>query len=678
MTKNRLFFLLFFFLVIACTKREPMSSDYVTIDSLITEVRKQNNYSDTVKKNLENAFELLNGKVNDTLKRYYTLKISDQYYNFGLQKEYFNACQINLELAQKAKDSLRIGIVYYDLADYYRGQSINDTAYFFYNKALNYLAKDNFDKIGRTILNKAYLLRYENSFVESEVQTIKALEAAKKSENSRLVYDCYNNLGIVNNELKNYDESLKYHQLALNQLSNIKNDSQHFILIAQTKNNMAVCYERLGNYSKAINLLNEATSSENLKHESILLYAVLKDNLSYYKLKSNSSVSEKEFNLPLKIRDSLGNKLGVIVSYTRIGEYFLKSKDTTKSIEYFQKAETIAKEIKSHRDELLLLNLLAVAEPKNRLSYKEKYIQLSDSLMEAERTIRNKFTRIEYETDEIIQEKELLVRQQQLLVLISIAIIGLLVLTYIIFRQKAKQKELLLLQEQQKSNEEVYQMMIQQNHKVSEGRALEKNRISLDLHDGVLSTLAAIRLNLYTLHSNTDPQTIQKCLQHVDEIKVVEKEIRTIAHDLKSNLFKEKESFLLILASFIEEQNLLSKTQCQLEIDEAIEWEKIPQTIKINCYRIIQEAVFNSKKYADAKNIVISFQQHQKKLELSIQDDGLGFDTNLKTKGIGLENLKMRVNAMSGTIEILSEPQKGTQIYCKIPLHYEHQNTNDR
>jgi signal transduction histidine kinase len=298
--------------------------------------------------------------------------------------------------------------------------------------------------------------------------------------------------------------------------------------------------------------------------------------------------------------------------------------------------------------------------------------------MEAERAIRNKFTRIEYETDEIIQEKELLVRQQQLLIIISLAIIALVVLTYIIFRQKAKQKELLMLQEQQKSNEEVYQMMIHQNQKVGEGRSMEKNRISLDLHDGVLSTLAAIRLNLYTLNSNTDPTTIQKCLYYVDELKTVEKEIRTIAHDLKSDVFAQKESFLLILETFIEEQNSFSKSQCHLEIDSEIKWEKFPQNIKINCYRIIQEAVYNSQKYAESKHIIISFKLNESTLKLSILDDGVGFDADKKKKGIGLENMKMRVNTMSGTIKILSDAQKGTQIYCKIPLHYEHQNTNDR
>ena len=662
----------------ACNKKENYSHSYGRIDSLITSAESKSNYSDEVNSSLDQTFRLLADKPNDSLKRRYLLKLSDQYYNFGLQEDYIKVCRLNLELSLQAKDSSRLGIIYNDIADYYRGKSYNDTAYVFYNKSLHFLKKNNFEKRGRTILNKAYLLRFENSLVESEIQTIKALELAKQSGNERLIYDCLNNLGIVNNDIKNFDLALDYHKQALDQLDNLKNDAQYSILIAQTKNNMAVCYHRLENNSKAISLLEEATNSTNLKNESILLYAVLMDNLTYYKFKSNQNVREDEFDIPLKIRDSLDNKLGVIVSNTRKGEYFLSQKDTAKSVSYFLKAKEIAKDIKSHRDELLLLNFLAEAEPKNKLFYKENYIKLSDSLMESERSIRNKFTRIEYETDEIIHEKEVLAKQQQFIVLTSISIILLLILTYIIFRQKAKQKELLLIQEQQKSNEEVYQLMIDQHHKVEEGRALEKNRISLELHDGTLSMLAGIRFNLYGYQTEEDSEKNEKFLDQVDQIKTVEKEIRNIAHDLKNNVFIKRESFLMLLNDFIEDQKIISKINYKLEIDSEIEWESLPQSLKINFFRIIQESVYNSQKYAQAKNISISIQLNKKIIELCIQDDGIGFNSEAKTKGIGLENIKQRVSAMDGFVKIKSINQKGTQIFCKIPFHYEYQNIDDR
>lgn len=662
----------------ACNEKENYLHGYDRIDSLITSVKSKNHYSDEVNNSLDHTFMLLADKPNDSLKRRYLLKLSDQYYNFGLQEDYLKVCKLNLELSIEAKDSSRLGIIYYDIADYYRVKSYNDTAYIFYNKSLHFLKPTNFEKRGRTILNKAYLLRFENSLVESEIQTIKALEVAKQSGNERLIYDCLNNLGIVNNDIKNYNLALDYHEQALEQLDKLKNDAQYSILIAQTKNNMAVCYHRLENNAKAISLLEEATSSKNLKNESILLYAVLMDNLTYYKFKSNQNVREDEFDIPLKIRDSLDNKLGVIVSNTRKGEYFLSQKDTAKSVSYFLKAKEIAQDIKSHRDELLLLNFLAEAEPEKRLFYKEEYIQLSDSLMESERAIRNKFTRIEYETDEIIQQKELLAKQQQFIVLTSISIILLLILTYIIFRQKAKQKELLLIQEQQKSNEEVYQLMIDQHHKVEEGRALEKNRISLELHDGTLSMLAGIRFNLYGFQTEEDSEKNEKFLDQVDQIKTVEKEIRNIAHDLKNNVFIKRESFLMLLNDFIVDQKIISKINYKLEIDSEIEWESLPQSLKINFFRIIQEAVYNSQKYAQAKNISISIQLNKKNIELCIKDDGVGFNSEAKTKGIGLENIKQRVSAMDGFVKIKSIKQKGTQIFCKIPFHYEYQNIDDR
>ncbi len=678
MTKYLTISVMLLFLVSACKKKENYLHGFDTIDSLISSVKNKNQYSDEVNRDLNRTYQLLNDKPNDSLKRLYMLKLSDQYYNFGLKEEYIKICRLNLELALKAKDSSRLGIIYNDIADYYRGKSYNDTAYIFYNKSLHYLGKDNFEKRGRAILNKAYLLRFENSLVESEIQTIKALEVAKKSENDRLVYDCLNNLGIINNDLKNYDLALDYHAQALEQLSKLKQDNQYSILVAQTKNNMAVCYHRLENNPKAIALLQEATSARNLKKESVLLYAVLMDNLTYYKFRSGQKVSEKDFDIPLKIRDSLDNKLGVIVSNTRKGEFFLNKRDTTTSIDYFLKAKTIAQEIKSHRDELLLLNFLADAEPDKRLFYKEKYIRLSDSLMESERAVRNKFTRIEYETDEIIQQKEILAKQQQFIVLTSISIIVLLILLYIIFRQKAKQKELLLIQEQQKSNEEVYQLMIDQHHKVEEGRALEKNRISLELHDGTLSMLAGIRFNLYGFQIDDDSEQNEKYLRQVDEIKTVEKEIRNIAHDLKNNLFTKKESFLLLLNDFIEDQKAISKLDYSLEIDSEIEWENLPQSLKINCYRIVQEAVYNSQKYAKASRISVSVTHHKNYLELVVKDDGVGFNAEAKTKGIGLENIKQRVSTMEGFVKIKSIAEKGTQIFCKIPFTYEYQNIDDR
>jgi signal transduction histidine kinase len=677
MTKYLAISVLLLFLY-ACNKKEHYLQGYDKIDSLITTVKNQNSYSAEVNGMLSDAYTLLNEKPNDSIKRLYMLKLSDQYYNFGLKDDYLRVCKLNLELSSKAKDSLRLGIIYNDIADYYRGKSFNDTAYIFYNKSLHFLDKNNFEKRGRAILNKAYLLRFENSLVESEIQTIKALEVAKQSGNKRLIYDCLNNLGIINNDIKNYDLALDYHHQALEQLNKLKSDPQYFILVAQTKNNMAVCYHRLQNNSKAITLLHEATSSKNLKNENILLYAVLIDNLTYYRFKSNQEVRQEDFDLPLKIRDSLDNKLGVIVSNTRKGEYFLSQNDTAKSVSYFLKAKEIAKDIKSHRDELLLLNFLAEAEPDKRLFYKEKYIQLSDSLMESERAVRNKFTRIEYETDEVIQQKEVLAKQQQFIVLTSISIILLLILTYIIFRQKAKQKELLLIQEQQKSNEEVYQLMIDQHHKVEEGRALEKNRISLELHDGTLSMLAGIRFNLYGFQTEENAEINEKFLNQVDQIKTVEKEIRNIAHDLKNNLFIKKESFLMLLNDFIEDQKIISKINYELQIDSEIEWESLSQSLKINFFRIIQEGVYNSQKYAQAKNISISIQLSKKNMELCVKDDGVGFNSEAKTKGIGLENIKQRVSAMEGFVKIKSINQIGTQIICKIPFHYEYQNIDDR
>jgi len=118
-----------------------------------------------------------------------------------------------------------------------------------------------------------------------------------------------------------------------------------------------------------------------------------------------------------------------------------------------------------------------------------------------------------------------------------------------------------LLQDQQKANEEIYQLLQNQQNKMDEGRQLEKKRIAQDLHDGIMNRLASTRLNLHVIAENSETETIKKCLPFIDGIQEIEKEIRNIAHDLNSNVFSNKASFIGIIESFIEEQKKHFKQQ---------------------------------------------------------------------------------------------------------------------
>ena len=305
---------------------------------------------------------------------------------------------------------------------------------------------------------------------------------------------------------------------------------------------------------------------------------------------------------------------------------------------------------------------------KNASANAQEYIRINDSLQIAERRFRDKFAQIIYETNEITKEKETAIKQKWIFGFISGVVILIVILILIITRQRSKQKELQFLQSQQKTNEEIYDLMLAQKNKEEQARQSEKKRIALELHDGVMNRLASTRLNLNILSHKNDKQTIEKCLIHVEGIYQIEQEIRNISHNLNQEIFNGKNSFITLLNDFVTTQNDITRTQYQIEIDKSIDWNTISSNIKMNLYRIIQEASHNINKFAQAKNAMINLMLDGSNLCLSITDDGKGFDTEKQTEGIGLQNIKQRVETLHGKFVIQSIKNKSTSLNIAIPL----------
>ena len=159
-----------------------------------------------------------------------------------------------------------------------------------------------------------------------------------------------------------------------------------------------------------------------------------------------------------------------------------------------------------------------------------RYIKLSDSLQDVERSTRNKFARIEFETDEILSQKNNIEAEKKkisiqlwVIVTLSVGLLLLIVMAYITKSQHSKNKALQFEREQQKANEEIYRLMLSQQSVIDEARQNEKKRISQELHDGIMSKLTSTRLNLFILGKKNDEETIQKCLNYIAQIQDIEK-----------------------------------------------------------------------------------------------------------------------------------------------------------
>lgn len=658
-----------FFLVLSCDNRfndEIMS--HKKMEELITDAKQANDVEIAIEKLLE-ANRLNNELPDDTIKSAYYRRIACEYYNHGLLEPYYEQTRQNILFAKKINDTLLMSKLYFDLGDYYLDKNVNDSSYFYYNKAIKSISIETNEKL-RSKLNIAKLLLYENQLIESEVQLIKAISIAKKNNDNRILYECYSFLGGVQSGLNNYDEALKSYEFSKKYLENLKKDEQYEILISENYNNIANVFLKMNDYIKAIEFYQKGLNILKTKKKNPKLFAILVDNLNYAAFKNQTLDNPNGFFEALKIRDSLGHTLGIIMSNQRIGEYFLKTYDSLSSNKHLNIAHQLAKESRSFRDQLAILKLKSLSNPSKAKIFQEEYIKISDSLLVEERLTRNKFAKIEFETDQIQQEKLVLTQKMNLLLISSGIAMLLLGSLYFIYRQKVKYKVLLLEKEQQKSNEEVYNLLLTQQQQIDHAKSFEKKRIATELHDGVISQLFGIRIHLERLIFLDNEFDRLKIENYLSKLNKLEHEIRGISHKLSEDETDKNQGFILLIKNYLNEFEDDFQVKVILENDPNIKWDSLKNDCKINLFRIIQEALTNIIKYAKADQVVITFKSNENRLEFTISDNGIGFNPENTKEGIGLKNMRFRIRNINGTLDLKSS-NKGTLISGGFPLSSE-------
>jgi signal transduction histidine kinase len=665
-TLTRIFCLLPLFFFFSCKKND--SGAYVKnstplFDKIYLEGLEKNNKENY----LDSIGDLLKSKENDSIVRETYLKVATEYYYIDNLKKSLSFSLKALQLSKQANDSVRIPKALYYVGDCYRN-SKKDSAYFYYLQAekLYYKIHD-YDNMGRMLFNKAYVLFYDGNYVECEVEISKALLYLKKSTNHLLIYSCNTLMGNCLEKLVNYDEALRYHKLALSSLGKIKSNGKdrdeinNYNLISVI--NICNLYDLKKEYSKSIEQLQELLS-EDLKKKSPILYANVLSNLAYSKMKSgNYKNVDSMFFESLRIVDSIGNESDVLYKKIHIGEYFLTQKDTIKSIKVLKEANELAIKIKNSNEILASLKLLSELDKNNRLFYANEYIKVSDSINQVQKNAHNKYARIEYETSRIEDENKVLTKENFYILIVSFGLILILGLIFVLRYLKYRNKELEFFKKQKTANEEIYQLLTEQQKKIDIAKENEKSRMAKELHDGVMNKIYGVRMNLGFFNTLTDEETIEKRKVYILELQNIEYELRMISHDLSRGSFFDGNDFNVLLTSLVENQKEFTNTQFKYINDGMFEWESVENIYKINLYRIIQEAILNVNKYANAKKCEVRIEKmDNNRLKLSITDDGQGFNIVAKKGGIGLSNMKERANSLKGQFKVESKIGEGAKI----------------
>jgi signal transduction histidine kinase len=618
----------------------------------------------------EKALSIILNEKDDSLNKVNLFKVANRYYNMNDIKSYGRISKLIVKRSQNSNDSVNLAKAYTYLGDYYSSQSISDSAFLVYFKAEKVYKQIN-DKtnLAKTYLSKADLQFNESDLFESEITVFKALKILKEEENvSNLLYQCYNLLGILYNEREEYNKALEFHNKALNILKDksIPSDLQ---LKATSLNNIGFVYLSMKNYKKSKINFHEGLQQKNLFKESTSLYAMLLDNLAYSKFKLNEFKDVPEqFYKSLKIRDSLNLTSGIILNKIHLSEFYAVKKDTFRAIQFSKQALNLSRRSNKTRNTLDALKQTAIVDPKNASKYSKEYIQLNDKMLKEERKMGEKFSRIEYETNEIKDQNSNLQEKNKTLVYVF-SICTLLGLFFYVYKtQQAKNRELLFKQQQQIANEDIYNLMISQQNEIESTRIKEKKKVAQELHDGVLGRMFGIRISLDSLDKMDEEQAAAKRKKYLAELKHIEEDIREISHDLNREKSELINNFVVILKKLFESQRNTYPSKLVTSFDSHIKWELVNNMVKINLYRIVQEALQNCNKYAKADMITVEFKSEIDHLVLSIMDNGIGFNTKRTKNGIGLHNIEYRAAECKGTVAIKSAKGEGTLLVVKVPI----------
>ncbi|AUS05451.1 tetratricopeptide repeat-containing sensor histidine kinase [Pseudotamlana carrageenivorans] len=579
----------------------------------------------------------------------------------------------NLQLAEKFKDTTTIAQINKNLGYYYFDKQV-DSAHF-YNHRAEKLFKQLNDhyNTAAVLLDIALLQRGAKDYTGSELTSIEGimlLNKIKKPTKEVIQKKAffYNNLGVVFNGLEQYDKSIEYQNKSIELKLRLKGNNK--AAIDFSKNNLGNVLKNAGQYELALKTLGEVLEDETLENESPEFYAIVLDNYAHTLYLSNDrDALPGLYHKALKASKAAGiDGYNSIIIFQHLAEYSndLGLKDSAKYYGY--EAKRIAE--KYYNDALLksLLLLSKIEEGEVAANHLRNYVRLNDSLQKSERAIRNKFTRIKFETNEIEEENIRIARERMWLLVISIVVIVASILLYIIFTQRNKNKKLEFIQQQQQTNEEIYNLLLAQNEVVEDARALEKKRISEELHDGVLGKLFGARLSLDSLNTNTSPEAMKTRSQYIAELKMIEEDIRKVSHELNAD-FVSGSGFRGIIKTLVETQTVAYGLEYKLEWQSTIDWDEVSNKIKIHFYRIIQEALHNIYKHANASKVNLVFKLENNAVCLSIIDDGVGFDVSRTKSGIGLKNMTSRIKEIQGKIDIISKKiEGGTTVNIDVPI----------
>ncbi len=193
----------------------------------------------------------------------------------------------------------------------------------------------------------------------------------------------------------------------------------------------------------------------------------------------------------------------------------------------------------------------------------------------------------------------------------------------------------------------------------------ERNRLAREIHDGLGANLSSLIIQSeYVQNLAREPALKQ-------EIAELKGSAEDAIEELRRSLHMMREDF--DLANGIEDYVRTFRDRTQLNVSFAREGQqlhRLPPEMALTLFRVLQECLSNALKHAQARQVTVLLRFSAETADLSVRDDGVGFDPQMNRSGhYGLVNLRERAAKVSGRVELTSAPGAGTTVVFSVPLH---------
>ncbi len=544
-------------------------------------------------------------------------------------------------------------VVYNGMANIYKMKGDYEAAAKHYYQALQIAEKLNIQTSGSIYNNMGSVQMFLKQYGKAYFYLEKAEVLARKNNNYDLLASILTNRGVVYKSEKKYPQSL----MALEEALTISRQQKLSDAEYNTLTNIGQVYLSLEEPKKALEYLvktQEVKGDINPYYQAVTLETI---GVAYNRLGDNDA-AERYFTQALQLSDKLQLQENRQSLNEKLANLYAAKGSFEKAYNYLATGMNLKDSLQAQSIDQTISGL----DIKYRTAEREKELA------------RNQL--------KINEQQDYLKKKNFWLVVISVGVVLLGLLLILLFRsnrhkQRLQKKQIQILEQQQqilKGGQQIGQLKA-----MMQGEEKERTRIARELHDGIGGMLTAINMNLSAL---------QKKHSHIPEVKDLNEimvmlqstaiEVRKTAHNLMPDILLKYTlpEALHMYCEHIDTDNML---QINLQLYGPLE--ELDKFLALSLYRIIQELVQNIIKHSQASISEIQLRQDADKLTITVEDNGIGFNKSNSTDGVGLQNVRSRIEALHGFVSIESAPRMGTTVYIELDLekmksHTEYEDTN--